>query len=118
MDEIINPTPSTLAEIGERYRGRGSAGTEWCVTYCHGDDHALFYSSVGTEVYAMCKRLQGNPGACAKVRDAGDGVFFHLAAGELRKPALMVQPTSRALRVKRAAENPAPPWRNQAARHG
>jgi len=101
--EKMNPTAADLATIGARYRGKASRGDEWCMTFGKGDATATFYSSIGTAVYAMCKRLQDNPGACVKIRDAGDGVFFHLRASEVRSPAILVQKTPPADRAARVA---------------
>lgn len=103
MNERINPTPNDFMVIGDRYRGRGASGDEWAMTYCKGDPTVTFYSGVGTEVYAMCKRLQSNPGACLKVRDTGTGVFFHLRPAEVRSPAMLVQKSPPEVRMTRAA---------------
>ena len=66
------------------------------------DEPVRWYSGVGTEVYALCKRLSGNPAACLSVRDVGDGVFFNLDPGEVRSPAAMVKGTPAAVRAERS----------------
>jgi len=105
--DITNPTPAQIMEIGDQYKGRASAGDEWSVNHLRvqqGEqgDPVRWYSGVGTEVYALCKRLKTNPSACLRIRDAGDGVFFDLDPNEVRSPAVLVNATPASVRSERA----------------
>lgn len=99
---INNPTAEQILDIGRPYKGCGSDGDEWSVGYVKGDDVVRWYSGIGSEVWAMAKRLQSNPGACVRVRDVGDGVFFDLLPAECRPPAILVQMAPPEVRAARA----------------
>jgi len=103
MVEIKNPTAEQIAEVGERYKGRSARGDEWSVGWLNEPGESVrWYSGVGSEVYAMAKRLSTNPSACRLLRDHGDGVSFLLDPDECRSPATIVRPTSKARRSERS----------------
>lgn len=104
-----NPGRETLASIAEQFKGKSGSEIEWSANQYQvrgGQRDAMsLYSGIGSEVYAICKRLIDNPAACLRVEVLADGAIFKIKASEVASPAMLIKATPEAERKARAAKS-------------